>query len=61
MFKRLLKVAVSEEEDALHLYNVFDDGSSYLTNGIAGEDDDSKESTFISYGDIISYKNWKKE
>lgn len=62
VFKRLLSAAVDEtDENTLHLYDVFDEGSAYMTKSVAGEIEDDDDSSSIAYSDIITYKNWKKE
>ena len=54
--KRLLTAQVDEET---RLYDMFNNGSSYLVSGIiAGED--AKKPENISYSDIIKYENWIK-
>lgn len=56
IMKRLLTAQVDEET---RLYDMFNNGSSYLVSGIiAGED--AKKPENISYSDIIKYENWIK-
>lgn len=62
VFKRLLAVpANAADADSLMLYNVFVQGSEYLTNSIVGENATVAEDSRISYSDVITYQNWTKE
>lgn len=52
--KRLLSAQV---QDGVKLYDIFVAGESYLTE----TDDSISENSNISYTDLITYENWKKE
>lgn len=60
VFKALLLEAVSDDSDALHLYDVFMDGSDYLGN-VSKASGKKQEDTQIDYSSLITYQNWTKE
>ena len=56
IMKHLLTAQIDDEK---RLYDIFNNGSSYLVSGIiAGEE--AKKPENISYSDIIKYENWIK-
>ena len=62
VFKKLLGVAADETDpNSLMLYNVFKQGSSYLLNGIVGNNASSTTDSVIPYTEVITYQNWTKK
>ena len=59
IFKALLLKEVKTGSQAMHLYDVFDDGADYL-GGITKTAANGSGDADIDYSSLITYQNWKK-
>ena len=53
------KLLTADIDGTNFLYNVFNDGSSYIVSLTGGGN--ANDNTSIAYSDIIKYKNWTKK
>ena len=64
VFKGLFSASLDPSDpDSLKLYELFKEGSAYMSNGMAGVNggETNLDTQFIQYSDVITYQNWTKK